>query len=127
MSETLDGEDAKIVILARTARLRAHAPHTGTTEGAALRDTDGRTYAAATVEHPDPALTTSALRGALSAAASSGARRFEAAALVTVDDRGLADDDRRLLAEFAGEGLPVFLADGKGQLRETLTVSGSSR
>lgn len=126
MSDTLDGEDAKIVVLARTARLRAHAPHTGTAEGAALRDTDGRTYAAATVEHSDPALTTSALRGALSAAASSGARRFEAAALVTGDDGLLSDDDRRLLAEFAGAGLPVLVADAKGQVRETVTVPGLS-
>ncbi|MDP9407473.1 MAG: cytidine deaminase [Actinomycetota bacterium] len=126
MSDTLDGEDAKIVVLARTARLRAHAPHTGTAEGAALRDTDGRTYAAATVEHSDPALTTSALRGALSAAASSGARRFEAAALVTGDEGAPSDDDRRLLAEFAGAGLPVLVADAKGQVRETVTVPGLS-
>ena len=46
----LGAEDDKIVVLARGARLRAHAPHTGLAEGAAVRDTDGRTYAAATVE-----------------------------------------------------------------------------
>ena len=39
----LDPEDAKIVTLARAARSRAHAPHTGVAEGAAVRDTDGRT------------------------------------------------------------------------------------
>ena len=48
------------------------------------------------------------------------------AALVTGDDGGLSDDDRRLLAEFAGAGLPVFLADAKGQVRDTLTVTGSA-
>ncbi len=79
----MDPEDAKIVTLARGARLRAHAPHSGLREGAAVRDADGRTYAAATVENRDPALTTSALRGAVAAGASSGAREFEAAALVT--------------------------------------------
>ena len=38
----LSPEDAKIVTLARGARLRAHVPHTGVAEGAAVRDTDGR-------------------------------------------------------------------------------------
>ena len=78
----LDPEDVKIVTLARATMARAHVPHTGVREGAAVRDTDGRTYAAATVENADPALTTSALRGAVAAAASSGARSFEAAAVV---------------------------------------------
>jgi hypothetical protein len=40
----LDPEDAKLVTLARSARGRTGAP-----EGAAVRDTDGRTYLAATV------------------------------------------------------------------------------
>ena len=78
----LDPEDAKFVTLARGARLRAHVPHSGAAEGAAVRDADGRTYAAATVENADPALTTSALRAAVAAAASSGARAFEAAVVV---------------------------------------------
>jgi hypothetical protein len=43
----LDPEDAKIVTLARSARAR-----TGAAEGAAVRDTDGRTYVAATVALP---------------------------------------------------------------------------
>lgn len=127
MSHTPTDEDLKILTLARTARLRAHVPHGGVAEGAALRDVDGRTYAAATVQHPDPALTTSALRGALSAAASSGARRFEAAALVRQGESVLAEDDRRLLGEFAGDGLLVLLADERGALRDTTTVTGERR
>ena len=50
----LDPEDLKIVTLARATMQRAHVPHTGVREGAAVRDTDGRTYAAATVENADP-------------------------------------------------------------------------
>ena len=70
--------------LARGARLRAYAPaHRCVGAGAAVRDIDGRTYAAATVENADPALTTSALRAAVVAAASSGARAFEAAVVVS--------------------------------------------
>jgi cytidine deaminase len=113
---SLDPEDAKIVALARSARLRAYAPHTGITEGAAIRDTDGRTYAAATVENADPALTVSALRAAVAAAASSGARTFEAAALVTdadaVDLRDLA-----FLAEF-GATVPILLAGADGTVKD---------
>jgi cytidine deaminase len=110
----VNDEDAKLVTLARGARLRAYAPHTGDAEGAAVRDTDGRTYAGATVEHRDPALTTSALRAALVAAASSGARAFEAAAVVTTGR--VAPEDLAVLEEF-GSGVPVIVADPDGTVR----------
>ena len=113
-----DPEDLKILTLAKATRLRAHAPHTGIAEGAAVRDTDGRTYAAATVENKDPGLTTSALRAAIAAAASSGARTFEAAAVVT---EGLVSDaDLAVLREF-GVGVPLLVAGPDGALRETHT------
>ena len=115
----LHPEDAKIVTLARGARLRAHAPHTRVAEGAAVRDTDGRTYAAATVENADPSLTTSALRAAVAAAASSGVRTFEAAAVVT--DALVSECDLAVLREF-GVGVPVLLADPEGVVRQTLST-----
>ena len=107
----LDPEDTKLVRLARVAQQRAYVLEAAG-QGAAGRDTDGRTYAAATVEHPSPELTTSALRGVLSAALSSGARRFEAfVVLPEADD--LDPADRVLLAEYA-PGVPVLLADANG-------------
>ena len=109
-------EDEKILVLAKATRTRAHAPHTGIAEGAAVRDTDGRTYAAATVENADPGLTTSALRAAIAAAASSGARAFEAAALVT--EALVSDADLAVLREF-GVGTPLLVAGPDGSLRET--------
>ena len=113
----LSDEDMKIVTLARAARLRAYAPHTGTAEGAAVRDGDGRTYAAATVEHADPRSTTSALRAALVAAASSGSRRFEAAAVVTAG--AAAPEQEPLVQEF---GVPlVLVADPDGTVLRTWT------
>ena len=115
----LSAEDAKIVTLARGARLRAHAPHTGVAEGAAVRDTDGRTYAAATVENADASLTTSALRAAVAAAASSGVRTFEAAAIVT--EALVSECDLAVLREF-GPGVPVLLAGPDGVVRETLST-----
>ena len=118
MQPELSAEDTKIVTLARGAQLRAHAPHTGVAEGAAVRDTDGRTYAAATVENADPALTTSALRAAVCAAASSGIRTFEAAALVT--SALVSSADLAVLREF-GVGVPVHVAGPDGVVRETLS------
>ena len=115
----MNAEDSKLVTLARGARLRAHAPHTSLAEGAAVRDTDGRTYAAATVENADPALTTSALRAAVAAAASSGARSFEAA--VVVSERDLQDADVAVLREF-GAGTPVILAGPDAVVRTTVTT-----
>jgi hypothetical protein len=83
----LDGEDAKLVTLARAARARV-----GAAEGAAVRDSDGRTYAAATVILPT--LSLSALQLAVATAVAAGARAIEAAAVVTtqshVDDAGYA-------------------------------------
>jgi cytidine deaminase len=112
-------EDGKLVTLARSARLRAYAERTAAPEGAAVRDADGRTYAAATVENADPTLTTSALRGAVVAAASSGARVFEAAAVVT---EGLPSEaDLAVLREF-GVGVPVLLAGPDGGVRDTLVT-----
>ena len=84
-----------------------------------MRDTDGRTYAAATVENRDPALTTSALRAAVAAGASSGVRAFEAAALVT---EGLVSEaDLAVLREF-GVGVPLHVAGPDGVVRDTLST-----
>ena len=68
-------EDIKIITLARSARARTRAA-----EGAAVRDTDGRTYVATTVTLPSLSLT--ALQLAVAMAASSGALGLEAAAIV---------------------------------------------
>jgi cytidine deaminase len=114
MSE-LSAEDAKLVTLARAARTRAYVPYTGAAEGAAVRDTDGRAYAAATVENVDPDWTTTALRGAIAAAASSGSRRFEAAAVVTERDGEFTGEP--MLGEF---GVPLVLVAGPdGVVRRT--------
>jgi len=72
----LTAEDAKLVTLARSARARVSAA-----EGAAVRDQDGRTYAAATVALPSLSIT--ALQLAVASAAAAGAKLIEAAAVVT--------------------------------------------
>jgi len=72
----LTAEDAKLVTLARGARARV-----GAAEGAAVRDQDGRTYAAASVSLPSLSIT--ALQLAVASAAAAGATLLEAAAVVT--------------------------------------------
>ena len=117
-------EDTKILTLARVAQQRSYAPYSGAGQGAAVRDTDGRTYAAGTVENADPRLTTSAVRAALAAAVSSGARKFEAIALVSYAPQ-LASDDVAVLAEFGGP-VPVLLAGLDGVLVQTVHVGAET-
>jgi hypothetical protein len=108
----LDPEDVKLVTLARAARGR-----TGAAEGAAVRDVDGRTYAAVTVTLPSLAL--SALQLAVAMAVASGAHRLEAAAVVTptteVDPDGLA-----AVRDLAPDA-PVLVADPAGAVLVTVT------
>ncbi|PXX60301.1 hypothetical protein DFR70_110141 [Nocardia tenerifensis] len=81
----LDPEDNKLLVLARGAMGR-----TGGASGAAVRDTDGRTYAAGEVGLT--ALRLTALQSAVAAAISSGAAGFEAAVVVCgrLSDFGVA-------------------------------------
>jgi hypothetical protein len=110
----LDPEDAKIITLARSARAR-----TGAAEGAAVRDIDGRTYAAARVVLPS--LSLSALQLAVAMAAASGATRLDAAAVVSPDGLPSAAD-LAVVRDLGGSGTPVLVAAPDGTVRERLTV-----
>lgn len=111
MSE-FDPEDAKLVTLARAARARV-----GAAEGAAVRDVDGRMFAAVTVTLPS--LSLSALEAAVAAAVSSGAAELEAAAVVTA----APDGERAGLAAVRDVGGPatrVLVAGPDGGVRRQL-------
>ncbi|CAN5264108.1 MAG: cytidine deaminase [Nocardioides sp.] len=90
---SLAAEDAKLVTLARATRAR-----TGAAEGAAIRDLDGRTYAAATVDMAS--LQVSAIAVAVSMAVASGSTGLEAVVLLT-DEPTASDRDLAVIAEFA--------------------------
>ena len=107
----LSDEDRKLVTLARTARGRTGGP-----EGAAVRDSDGRTYAAATVSLPS--LQVSALGVCVAMAVSSGSRGLEAAVLLTDNDL-VSQLDLQVLRDFGGDGITVHVGDPRG------TISGS--
>jgi hypothetical protein len=109
----LDPEDAKILTLARATRARA-----GSSEGAAVRDLEGRTYAATTVDLPS--LRLSALQVAVAMAVSSGATGLEAAALV--GDGAPAEADLAAVRDLGGAGTAVLVAGPDGSLRGTSRV-----
>ena len=113
----LDPEDAKIVTLARSARAR-----TGAAEGAAVRDTDGRTYAAASVALPSLQLT--ALQAAVAAAVSSGAPGLEAAAVVTTADE--VDAASAAAVRDLTPSATLILADTAGAVREARRAEPSA-
>lgn len=97
---SLTPEDAKLLTLARATRARTRAA-----EGAAVRDIDGRTYAAATVALE--ALQVSAVGVAVSMAISSGSHGLEAVVLLT--DGELTESDRAAVTEFSGADVPILV------------------
>ena len=100
----LSAEDQKLVTLARAAMARTGAP-----EGAAVRDLDGRTYAAGPVDLPSLRLT--ALQVCVAMAVSSGARGLEAAVR-------LGDDapDLGAVHDLGGDAVVVHLGDPRGRV-----------
>jgi len=107
----LSAEDRKLVTLARATRAR-----TGAAEGAAVRDTDGRTYAAATVALPS--LAVSAVGVCVAMAISSGSAGLEAVVVLT-DARQVAEQDVAAVRDFAGSGVVVHLGDPRGTITAT--------
>ncbi|MEC3977213.1 cytidine deaminase [Amycolatopsis sp. H20-H5] len=107
----LDAEDQKLVTLARSARARTEAA-----EGAAVRDTDGRTYAAATVDQPSFQLT--ALQAAVAAALSSGAEGVEAAVVVTAD--ALVKESSVHAVRDLAKDAPIIRTGPDGAVQEVL-------
>ena len=114
MSELSDPDDRKLVTLARATRSR-----TGAAEGAALRDADGRTYAAATVDLPS--LRVSAIGVAVAMAVASGSRGVEAVVVLT-EATAVAGTDLAAVRDFGGAGVPVHRADLQGDVAETVST-----
>jgi hypothetical protein len=110
-----DPEDIKIIGLARAARAR-----TGAAQGASVRDTDGRTYAATSVALPS--LTLSAVALAVAMAVSSGAEGLEAVALTS--DEAPADADLAVVRDLPGTGVVLWWSDPSGVVQGLVDVDG---
>ena len=103
---SLDPENVKLHTLAKAQRARNGAP-----EGAAVRDETGRTYVATTVDLPS--LQLSALQTAIAMAVVSGAKKLEAAVVVT-EATEFRPEDLSVVADLKGTPAPrLFLASPK--------------
>jgi hypothetical protein len=115
-STELSAEDRKLVTLARATRARV-----GSAEGAALRDGDGRTYAAATVDLPS--LRVSAVQVCVAMAVASGAHGLEA--VVVLGESGdVTQADLAAVRDLGGSDVVVHAADPRGTVSLTRTVDG---
>ena len=110
----LQPEDKKLVTLARATRARV-----GAAEGAAIRDADGRTYAAATVDLPS--LQVTAVQACVAMAVASGVKGLEAAVLLTEATEPTAPD-LAALSDLGGAGVVVHLGAAKGTIHATVTT-----
>ncbi|GAB2989788.1 cytidine deaminase [Nocardioides montaniterrae] len=105
----LTAEDKKLVTLARATRARIQAA-----EGAAVRDTDGRTYAAATIALES--LQLSAVQAVVAMAVASGSTGVDACVLLGEAGEPTAVD-RAVLTEFAGSsGVLLHTGDARGAI-----------
>ncbi|MGZ5398604.1 MAG: cytidine deaminase [Nocardioides sp.] len=104
---SLSAEDRKLVTLARATRAR-----TAAAEGAAVRDENGRTYAAASVDLPS--LRLSALEVCVAMAIASGSRGLEGAVVLTGATTPVAGV--AAVTDFAGPGVLLHVADQAGRV-----------
>ena len=84
-----------------------------------MRDRDGRTYVAVSVDLPSLSLT--AVQAAVATAVSSGVAGLEAAVVVT-DSLGVAEKDADVVRDFAGSGVPIYRADASGVVLDQVTT-----
>ena len=111
MSEEVRGtdpEDLKIINLARASLARSQAR-----EAACVRDSDGRTYAGASVDLPH--LRLSAIAVAIAMAVSSGAAGLEAVALA--GESLPSASDLALIDDLPGDRVAVWSVDPAGAVR----------
>jgi hypothetical protein len=112
--ELTDPDDVKLVTLARANRSRTQG-----LEGAAVRDADGRTYSAASVDLPS--LHLSALQLAMAMAINSGVAGLESAVIVT-ETLAISESDASVVRDFAGPGIPIYRADPSGVVLDSVTT-----
>ncbi|HET9977214.1 MAG TPA: cytidine deaminase [Burkholderiaceae bacterium] len=102
-----------LLAAARAVREHAHAPYSRFKVGAALLDDQGRIHAGCNVENAAYPQGLCAEAGAIAALVAAGGQRITAAVVVGEGQRLTTPCGgcRQKLREFAGEDLPVVVAD----------------
>ncbi|MCH3971862.1 MAG: cytidine deaminase [Oscillospiraceae bacterium] len=125
-------EPIELLQAAKRVRGNAYTPYSDFRVGAALLTKDGRVFLGANVENSSLGVTICAERSAFVSAISSGARSFQAIAVVGA--RGGKEPSQpcppcgiclQFMSEFCEPEFPIYLADGNGgvhcsQLKEFL-------
>lgn len=118
-----DGLIARLTAAAQAARERAYVPYSHFKVGAALLDEQGRIHPGCNVENAAYPQGVCAEAGALSALVLAGGTRLAAVLVMGEGDAPCTPCGgcRQKLREFAGDDLPVLVADPTG-LRLRLTL-----
>jgi cytidine deaminase len=111
----------ELIDAAHAVRANAHAPYSRYHVGSAVRGGSGKIYVGANVENASYGLALCAERSAVAAAISAGEKKLTGVAVVTSTSPPAAPCGtcRQVLAEFAGDDLPVVLTNDKGERQDT--------
>jgi cytidine deaminase len=111
----------RLIAAAREARERAYVPYSRFPVGAALLAKDGRIYTGVNVENASYGLTICAERNAVGRMVTDGAQCIVAVAVCTDNGVTPCGACRQVLMEFTppDADAPVWLIDGRGDVRET--------
>ncbi|WP_054950020.1 cytidine deaminase [Numidum massiliense] len=114
----------QLIAAAKEARGRAYVPYSRFPVGAALLLPNGEIVSGCNIENASYGLTNCAERTAIFKAVSRGERQIAAVAVIadTNDPVSPCGACRQVLAEFCAPNVPVYLANLKGDVRET-TIS----
>ncbi|GAB4520811.1 MAG: cytidine deaminase [Anaerolineales bacterium] len=123
MDEYAISQETIQMLIAHAAQVRrnAYAPYSNYPVGAALLADDDTVYTGVNVENAAYPSGMCAERSAVFHAVSDGQRHFRALALVTDNGGAPCGACRQVLAEF-GLDLPLFIADGDGNLLEAISL-----
>lgn len=99
---------------ARRVRANALAPYSKFAVGAAVLDERGRVHVGCNVENASYGLTVCAERNAVGAAVAAGARRVMAVAVVAQPLATPCGACRQVLAQVAGDDVPVLMSAARG-------------
>ena len=106
--------------LARACASHAHAPYSAYAVGAALRDSEGRTWSGCNVENASYGLSVCAERNAVAAMVAGGGVQIREVLVFTGDAAPPCGACLQVLREFAPDpaAVRVYLADGSGVKKE---------